>query len=120
MNKIDEKDAIDPFKNFTPRQNPPKPAGMHEAVASSALTDDELRAVTRQRLIQLLHDPSVKGGTLLAVCREVLDRLDGKPMQRQATLLAVTDGTRTFRDILDALDGKSTGLPQIEVVDGIE
>lgn len=54
-------------------------------------TDEELRALTRQKLLQLLQDERVSQGVLLGVCREILDRLDGKPVQRQAVMAQIDD-----------------------------
>ena len=59
-----------------------EPAGVNNATQSAPLTDDELRKLTRERLIQLLQDKTIGGAVSLAVCREIADRLDGKPLQR--------------------------------------
>lgn len=57
------------------------------------MNDDELRALTRKKLIGLLESDDTKGGTLLAVCREVLDRIDGKPIARTEASLDVRQVT---------------------------
>ncbi len=44
-----------------------------------------------------------------------VEQTKGKPLQRQAAIIGVTtSGERTFKDILDALDGSSLGLPRLE------
>lgn len=76
---------IDPLKNFTPRQNPPKlpPVDMAKIV-KPGLTDEELRGMAREKLSELLQaiDARTAPSLLLSVAREVLDRLEGKPTQR--------------------------------------
>lgn len=75
----------DPFKNFTPRQNPaqapvkaPKEA---EAVDLVLLTDDDLRHECKTTLVQMMRN--AKGDLkALGAVRELLDRIEGKPVQR--------------------------------------
>lgn len=76
---------IDPFENFTPRQNQPKEnAAQSQAETRPNLTDDELRAMAREKLSQLLQsiDAAKQPSLLLSVAREVMDRIEGKPTQR--------------------------------------
>lgn len=65
--------------------NPLLPKRLEQIINQSDITDEELRKLTRSRLVELLHDTTVAPGVLLGVCREVLDRLDGKAVQRALT-----------------------------------
>lgn len=76
----------DPFKNFTPRENPvttrqPPAAAMD--VDLSGLTDDDLRQECRESLVLMMRKARGDLKALGAV-RELLDRIDGKPVQKQA------------------------------------
>lgn len=81
-------DVINPVKNFIPRSNPahipvgslPIPA---EPLDLSTLTDDDLRRDCRESLVMMIRN--CKGDLkALGAVRELLDRLEGKPVQRQA------------------------------------
>lgn len=88
---MEEQITPDPFKNFTPRQNPPVvPVRLAKPITVKLnLSDEELRETVRTKLIVLLNE--LNGVSLLAVCRELLDRLDGKPMQRQAVMTKMVE-----------------------------
>lgn len=76
----------DPFKNFTPRQNPVNQAvaAVNETIESidlSALTDDELHQECKTSLVMMMR--KAKGDLkALGAVRELLDRIEGKPVQR--------------------------------------
>ncbi len=89
---------LDPTHNFTPRQNPSKPIEplVVQTKAGSFLpnlTDDELRTLAREKLSQALQavDPVTQPELTRKIAAEVKDRLDGKPMQMQQSLIAVAD-----------------------------
>lgn len=82
----DYPDHLHPAKNFTPRQNPPKPLSVAGEVGyiKPNMTDDELRLMAREKLSELLQsiDAAKQPSLLLTVAREVMDRIEGKPTQR--------------------------------------
>lgn len=46
--------------------------------------------------------------------KEWMDRIKGKPVQRQIAAVAVAEGKFSIADILASIDGTSAGLPVIE------
>ncbi len=78
----------DPFKNFTPRANPPRAAQSAQEIDAApftpGLTDDQLKTMAREKLSELLQgiDARTSPSLLLSVAREVMDRIEGKPTQR--------------------------------------
>lgn len=72
----------DPFKNFTPRQNPVNQAVVsgNELIIRYDMSQEEWNALADTKLQELLQTTS--GALLLAVIRESKDRIEGKPVQR--------------------------------------
>lgn len=81
----------DPFRNFTPRQNPAQPVIAQkepEAPDLSGMTDDELRQECRESLVLMMR--RAKGDLkALGAVKELLDRIEGRPIQRQAVDMRV-------------------------------
>lgn len=58
-----------------------------EAIELSSLTasdyqPESVKRKIQERLVQELHDPTIKGMVLYKLCAELLDRLEGKPIAR--------------------------------------
>ncbi len=72
-----------PAKNFTPRQNPPKPASetRREPLEPIDVADNAaLRKLARGKLVDIIRGNESPGVTVSAI-KELLDRIDGKPHQ---------------------------------------
>lgn len=71
--------------NYKMKTNPPKIAqearSIDVADPDAQLTDTELKALVMSQLVKLVKSPMTQAGTLLAACREILDRIEGKPTQ---------------------------------------
>ena len=106
---------IDPFKDFTPRQNPTVPAPQ-EVFTPLDLTDDDLRKLSKTKLSIALQaiDPIKAPEQTRKLVAELLDRLDGKPAQavtldaniRNVTVNATIEFIRPIREglIVDHVD----------------
>lgn len=128
----------DPFKNFTPRQNPVKAAVIEDKQPPFDLS--ALDTLSRPELIELIRTACPDKAQVLLMTeeqrgraivdmlaitaltsadrkearecgKEWLDRTIGKPLQRQMTALAV--GV-SFTDILAELDGSTADRDGIE------
>lgn len=54
-------------------------------IDAGAYEPEAIKTKITERLVQELHDRSVKGMPLYKLCAELLDRIEGKPVQRIAT-----------------------------------
>jgi hypothetical protein len=76
----------DDWKNFTPRANAPIVAQPNQSAAAPVdINDpDALRTLAKGKLVAILQTAPVNV-SLVAAIRELLDRIDGKPIQTQVT-----------------------------------
>ncbi len=76
--------------------------------------DTAVLDLIRKKLVLAL-EKSENAREIVAVAGELMDRIEGKPMQRQQSLIAVADASKTpYASILEQIDGRSSGLPEIE------
>ncbi len=75
------------------KANPQKPLEARTEIKPFVpdMSDDELRKLAREKLSAILQgmDHNTTPSLLLNVVREVMDRIEGKPMQRQQSMVAI-------------------------------
>jgi hypothetical protein len=91
------------LSNAKDKESAPNPA--LNAVELAALTDDDLKRMARESLVLMIHGN--KGNlSALGAIRELLDRLEGKPVQRQAIMAQIDDKRSRFMEGIEKLSAK--------------
>lgn len=74
--------------NYTMKRNPMvRPQSQHidpDSLFQKDMTDEDLKKLAKEKLSYLLQgvDAETSPSLLLSVCREIMDRIEGKPTQR--------------------------------------
>jgi hypothetical protein len=100
---IDEEARKRAFENFTPRQNPQRQIASTTQPAPEVdiNNQEELRKLATQTLVEIIQQ-SPRNVSLVAACRELLDRAVGKPIQAQEVKLNATIETHNITGLDDA------------------
>lgn len=121
-------DKYNPFKDFTPKQNPANSSlGANTRVSFIPDMDNAgLRKLAREKLSMALQtiSPEDQPEMTRKLCAELMDRLDGKPAQSvniDATVRQITvNATIRFADQPVVIEHESTGGNSMQAIDNNE
>ena len=112
-------DDVHPFKNFTPRKNPPKQSPPNSVSPNSVVPIDvndieAVKAMVWEKLVTIAHTMPACDKAL-PILREIMDRIDGKPVQKVKQDTTITYDLKANEALLNRFKDRIGGKDPIVI-----